>query len=121
MRKLIDLNLDNNEIYCQRLETEARVIDIIGQKLGNCLFSYFNTFQHYIDLFWECGSLSGPGRGSSVCFLSNYLLGITQLDPVEWELDYWRFLNEERVELPKQNIGQVKIGEHFSMVCAQAC
>lgn len=110
-------NLEN-EVYLQRLETEAKVIDTIGQKLGNCLFSYFNTFQHYIDLFWECGSLSGPGRGSSVCFLSNYLLGITQLDPVEWELDYWRFLNEERVELPKQNIGQVKIGEHFSMVCA---
>ena len=90
----------DNDTYLQRLETEARVIDIIGQKLGNCLFSYFNTFRHYIDLFWECGSLSGPGRGSSVCFLSNYLLGITQLDPVEWELDYWRFLNEERVELP---------------------
>lgn len=92
-------NLDN-EVYMQRLEIEAKVIDTIGQKLGNCLFAYFNTFQHYIDLFWECGSLSGPGRGSSVCFLSNYLLGITQLDPVEWELDYWRFLNEERVELP---------------------
>ncbi len=98
--KLVEINLDGNKTYCERLETEARVIDIIGQKLGNCLFSYFNTFQHYIDLFWECGSLSGPGRGSSVCFLSNYLLGITQLDPVEWELDYWRFLNEERVELP---------------------
>lgn len=108
----------DNKNYLQRLEIEAKVIDTIGQKLGNCLFAYFNTFQHYIDLFWECGSLSGPGRGSSVCFLSNYLLGITQLDPVEWELDYWRFLNEERVELPKQNIGQVKIGEHFSMVCA---
>lgn len=121
VRKLVDIGLDGNEVYCQRLETEAKVIDIIGQKLGNCLFSYFNTFQHYIDLFWECGSLSGPGRGSSVCFLSNYLLGITQLDPVEWELDHWRFLNEERVELPKQNIGQVKIGEHFSMVCAKAC
>ena len=98
--KLVEINLDGNKTYCERLETEARVIDIIGQKLGNCLFSYFNTFQHYIDLFWECGSLSGPGRGSSVCFLSNYLLGITQLDPVEWGLDYWRFLNEERVELP---------------------
>ena len=100
IRKLIDLDLDGNKLYCQRLEVEAKVIDTIGQKLGNCLFAYFNTFQHYIDLFWECGSLSGPGRGSSVCFLSNYLLGITQLDPVEWELDYWRFLNEERVELP---------------------
>lgn len=96
---LVEKGLSNPK-YIERLETEAKVIDTIGQKLGNCLFAYFNTFQHYIDLFWECGSLSGPGRGSSVCFLSNYLLGITQLDPVEWELDYWRFLNEERVELP---------------------
>lgn len=99
LKALKEKSLENDK-YISRLETEARVIDIIGHKLNNCLFSYFNTFQHYIDLFWECGSLSGPGRGSSVCFLSNYLLGITQLDPIEWELDYWRFLNEERVELP---------------------
>ena len=51
--------------------------------MGNCLFSYFNTFQHYIDLFWDCGSIQGPGRGSASGFLSNYLLGITQLDPIE--------------------------------------
>lgn len=99
--------------YLERLEIEARVIKTIGEKLGDCLFKYFNTFQHFIDLFWECGSLVGPGRGSAVCFLSNYLLGITQLDPVVWNLPYWRFLNEERVELPKLNIGQYKIGEHI--------
>lgn len=93
-----------NPTYLERLETEARVIDIIGEKLEDCLFKYFNTFQHYINLFWECGSIVGPGRGSSVCFLSNYLLGITQLDPIEWELPYWRFLNEERVELPDIDI-----------------
>ena len=86
--------------YWDRIETEAKVIDKIGNKLGNCLFSYFNTFQHYIDLFWECGSIVGPGRGSSTGFLSNYLLGITQLDPIKWKLQWWRFLNPERVELP---------------------
>lgn len=89
-----------NEEYISRIETEADIIKTISEKLGNCLFAYFNTFQHYVDLFWECGSLSGPGRGSSVCFLSNYLLGITQLDPIKWELMEWRFLNKERVELP---------------------
>lgn len=88
------------ENYVQRLETEADIIFTIGEKLGNCLFEYFNTFQHFIDLFWECGSLVGPGRGSSVCFLSNRLLGITQLDPIEWGLAEWRFLNKERTELP---------------------
>ena len=90
--------------YLSRLETEADVIKTIGNKLENCLFAYFNTFQHYIDLFWECGSLVGPGRGSAVGFLSNYLLGITQLDPIKWKLDYWRFLNKERIELPDVDI-----------------
>lgn len=90
----------NNDQYLERLETEARIIKIIGSKLNNCLYEYFNTFQHYIDLFWECGSIVGPGRGSAVCFLSNYLMGITQLDPIKYNLLYFRFLNEERVELP---------------------
>lgn len=95
---------NKNTTYIQRLETEADIIKTIGEKLGNCLFEYFNTFQHFIDLFWSCGSLVGPGRGSSVCFLSNRLLGITQLDPIEWKLSEWRFLNKERTELPDIDI-----------------
>lgn len=89
-----------NDKYLTRLSVEADIIKTVGDKLGNCLFEYFNTFQHFIDLFWECGSLSGPGRGSSVCYLSNYLMGITQLDPLEWNLAEWRFLNKDRLELP---------------------
>lgn len=101
---LIDKGLFGKENYMLALETEAKVIKTVGEKLGNCLFEYFNTFQHYINLFWDCGSIVGPGRGSAVCFLSNYLLGITQLDPLQWGLKYWRFLNEERVELPDIDI-----------------
>ena len=86
--------------YLAQLETEADVIKFIGNKLETCLFAYFNTFKHYIDLFWECGSIVGPGRGSATGYLSNYLLGITQLDPIEWDLKWWRFLNKERAELP---------------------
>ena len=100
---LVAKNLLNAK-YLTALETEARVIKTVGGKLGNCLFEYFNTFQHMINLFWEQGSIVGPGRGSAVCFLSNYLLGITQLDPLQWGLKYWRFLNEERVELPDIDI-----------------
>jgi len=108
--KMVELGLDKKINYVQRLETEADIIKTIGQKLGNCLFEYFNTFQHFIDLFWDCGSIVGPGRGSSVSYLSNQLLGITQLDPIEWSLPEWRFLNKERMELPKI-VGQVKTGE----------
>ncbi len=95
---------EDYNIYLERLEIEAKVIKRIGEELNDCLYAYFNTFQHYIDLFWECGSIVGPGRGSSVGFLSNYMLGITQLDPVVWDLPYWRFLNEARFELPDIDI-----------------
>lgn len=97
---LIKKGLHDKKEYIERLETEADIIKVVGEKLEDCLFQYFNTFQHYINLFWECGSISGPGRGSSVCFLSNWLLGITQLDPLKWNLKEWRFLNKERIELP---------------------
>lgn len=86
--------------YLKRLEIEADVIYTIGEKIDDCLFKYFNTFQSLIDIFWDCGSIIPPGRGSSVCYLSNYLMGITQLDPVKLDLPYFRFLNKERVELP---------------------
>ncbi len=95
---------DLNDEYFERIETEAKVIRHIGERLGTCLFAYFNTFKHYIDLFWECGSIVGPGRGSATGFLSNYLLGITQLNPIKWGLPYWRFLNMERAELPDIDI-----------------
>lgn len=99
LNSLKDKEIDNKE-HLERLELEAGIIKYIGDKLGNCLFSYFNTFRHYIDLFWECGSIVGPGRGSAGSFLSNYLLGITQLDPIDWKLPYFRFLNKDRAELP---------------------
>ena len=99
LNSLANKNLWNDE-YLSRIEIEADVIKYIGEKLDDCLFAYFNTFKHYIDLFWECGSIVGPGRGSATGFLSNYLLGITQLDPIRWGLPYWRFLNRERAELP---------------------
>ena len=76
--------------YLERLETEADIINFISERMGQPLTAYFNTFQYYIDLFWECGSIVGPGRGSAVGFLSHYLLGITQIDPLKWNLPYWR-------------------------------
>lgn len=90
LNALVEKGLFGKDEYMAALETEARVIKVVGEKLGNCLYEYFNTFQHMINLFWEQGSIVGPGRGSAVCFLSNYLLGITQLDPLKWGLKYWR-------------------------------
>ena len=88
-----------NKVYLERLEEEARVKKDISEKLGTNMFAYPVTLQHYVDMFWECGSTVGAGRGSSCSGLNHYLLGVTQLDPIEWGLPFWRYLNDERVEL----------------------
>ena len=85
--------------YWDELEEEARVKRVIGKKLGTNMFKYPITLKYYIDMMWDCGSLVGAGRGSSCAALNHYLLGITQLDPIEWNLPFFRYMNDERVEL----------------------
>ena len=79
-----------NPTYLARLEEEADIKRTIGEKLETNMFAYPVTLQHYCDLFWNCGSIVGAGRGSSCSGLNHYLLGITQLDPLEWNLPFWR-------------------------------
>lgn len=79
-----------NDTYLDRLEEEADIKRTISEKLGTNMFAYPVTLQHYVDLFWECGSMVGAGRGSSCSGLNHYLLGVTQLDPIEWNLPFWR-------------------------------
>lgn len=96
--KLKELNLFN-DVYLARLEEEADIQKVIGDKLGTCMFAYPIFLQHYIDSFWEIGSTVGAGRGSACSGLNHYLLGITQLDPIKYNLPYWRYSNKERIEL----------------------
>jgi DNA polymerase-3 subunit alpha len=99
MYELGILDGEDAEVYLARLEEEADIKRTIGEKLETNMFAYPVTLQHYVDLFWECGSMVGAGRGSSCSGLNHYLLGITQLDPIEWDLPFWRYLNKERTEL----------------------
>ena len=91
----------NNKIYLDRLEEEADIKRTISEKLETNMFSYPVTLEHYVNLFWECGSIVGAGRGSSCSGLNHYLLGITQLDPIQWNLPFWR-LELLRNSLPAQ-------------------
>lgn len=88
-----------NETYLARLEEEAETKAIIGEKLETNMFAYPITLQHYIDLFWECGSIVGAGRGSSCAGLNHYLLDVTQLDPIKHNFPWFRYMNRERVEI----------------------
>lgn len=98
-KKLAELDKYKNDIYLKRLEEEADIKRTISEKLETNMFAYPVTLQHYIDMFWNCGSMVGAGRGSSCSGLNHYLLGITQLDPIKWNLPFWRYLNKERIEL----------------------
>lgn len=89
----------SNETYLERLEYEADIKDFIGQEKNTNMFAYPITLQHYIDLIWRCGSTIAAGRGSAGAGLNHFLLDVTQVNPVEWNLPFFRYLNKERVEL----------------------
>lgn len=121
----------NNETYVSRLEEEADIQYVIGQKLDTCMFAYPIFLQHYINLFWECGSTVGAGRGSACSGLNHWLLGITQLDPIKNNLPYWRYLNKDRIELgdvdidlcpsKREYIFQKIREERGQLGCVQVC
>lgn len=92
-----------NERYLEQLEIEATTLVKISERLKQPMTSYYNTAQKIIELIWDEGdSLVGPSRGSAMGFLSNWLLDVTQVDPIPYVGDMsWRHLSESRPELPK--------------------
>ena len=89
-----------------RINTELQQVWVISEKLGQRLSSYFILTRTIVNLGWEAGSTVGISRGSCLGFTITYLIGITQVDGLEYDLPYWRFLNQERTELPKQILGK---------------
>ncbi len=80
--------------YEQRLETELDVIVDMGFP------GYFLIVADFIQWAKDNGIPVGPGRGSGAGSLVAYALKITDLDPLEHELLFERFLNPERVSMP---------------------
>lgn len=82
----------------ERLEYELEMI----QKMGYC--SYFLIVGDFVKYAKDRGILVGPGRGSAAGSLVAYALGITDIDPIEHDLVFERFLNPERVSMPDIDI-----------------
>ncbi len=80
--------------YATRLKYELAVI----KKMGFC--DYFLIVADYIRYAKEHDILVGPGRGSAAGSLVSYVLGITTIDPLKYDLLFERFLNPERVSMP---------------------
>ena len=105
--KLSYLKAVDIEAYIDRLEEELGTIREISISMKQSLSDYFTTMHKMIDMIWkEADSIVGPSRGSAGGFLINYLLEITQMDPLKQELELpaWRFLHPERPQLPDIDI-----------------
>lgn len=85
---------EEQKIRQERLEHELEVID----EMGFC--GYFLIVWDYINFCKENGYPVGAGRGSAGGSIVCYLLGISALDPIDYNLIFERFLNKERVSMP---------------------
>ncbi len=81
-------------IYTDRLRRELDMI----RKMGYA--SYFLIVWDFISYARKQGIPVGPGRGSAAGSLVSYCIGVTDIDPVKYNLLFERFLNPERISMP---------------------
>ncbi len=82
----------------ERLETELAVVEKMGFP------PYFLIVWDFVSYAKAQGIPVGPGRGSAAGSIVSYMLGITDLDPLEHELLFERFLNPDRISMPDIDI-----------------
>ncbi len=80
--------------YRKRLSYELKIIDEMG------FSNYFLVVYDFIKYAKQHDILVGPGRGSAAGSLVSYCLGITEIDPLKYDLLFERFLNPERKTMP---------------------
>jgi DNA polymerase-3 subunit alpha len=99
LRELAEKGLErlqkaSNEVYRARLKEE---LDVIASKN---FASYFLVVGDMINWAKENDIRVGPGRGSAAGSLVCYALGITDVDPIKYDLLFFRFINPERNDFP---------------------
>lgn len=81
---------EDQQIYVDRIKYELEVLQGAG------LSSYFLIVQDIVNYVRKHGWLPGPGRGSAAGCLVSYLIGITSIDPIKYNLLFDRFYNSGR-------------------------
>ena len=95
----------DSQTYYARLEEELWTIREVGNKINQSMSDYFTTISKMVELMWQAGSLVGPSRGSAGALLINYLLDITQMNPIKLDLPFvWRFMHPSRPDFPDVDI-----------------
>lgn len=97
-RGIEKFDVEKQKIYHKRVDDELFVIE----KKDFC--DYFLILVDYINWCKKNDVIVGPGRGSAAGSLVCYLIGITQLDSIKYELDFGRFLTIERKDLPDVDV-----------------
>ncbi|MCE4566015.1 DNA polymerase III subunit alpha [Maribellus sp. CM-23] len=82
----------------ERLTFELNTIKVMGYP------GYFLITQDFINWAKDNGVLVGPGRGSAAGAAVSYCCGITNIDPIKYDLLFERFLNPDRISLPDVDI-----------------
>ena len=89
---------DPDKKYTDRLEYELSVINRMGY------VDYFLIVADYVNYAKQHDIPVGAGRGSGAGSIAAYCMGITELDPIKYDLLFERFLNPERVSMPDFDI-----------------
>ncbi|MCL3779836.1 DNA polymerase III subunit alpha [Prolixibacteraceae bacterium JC049] len=82
----------------ERLDFELQTIKFMGFP------GYFLIVQDFINAARDMGVLVGPGRGSAAGAAVSYCTGITNIDPIKYDLLFERFLNPDRISMPDVDI-----------------
>ena len=97
-KKISDIKIKNKEPYTKRIKNELDVILKMGYS------GYFLIVSDFVTWAKKNTIPVGPGRGSGAGSLVAYVLNITDIDPIKYDLLFERFLNPERVSLPDFDI-----------------
>jgi len=99
LKKICEENLPKryNKVTPEILERFNYEFEVI-KKTG--FASYFLIVQDFVNWAKSTGIVVGPGRGSAAGSLVAYLLNITEIDPLKYNLLFERFLNPERIQMP---------------------
>lgn len=87
-----------NDTTLRRIDVELQQIWEVSEKLNQRMSTYFTTMQDIVNEIWKI-SIVAPGRGSAGAFLINYLLQITQIDPLPFDFPYKRFMAADKASL----------------------
>ncbi len=87
-----------DQVVTDRLEFELGVIEKMG------FADYFLIVQDLVNWAKDRGIVVGPGRGSAAGSIVAYILRVTDMDPIKYELLFERFLNPDRIQMPDIDI-----------------